>query len=71
MFKIRPGLSAFSGEPAMAAENIRHLLLAAKKAVPQSLWRHTPVTVKATAGLRLLSDDQSEAILDHVGVFEK
>lgn len=50
----------------MAAENIRHLLLVAKKAIPRSLWAHTPVTIKATAGLRLLPEDKAEGILYHV-----
>uniref|UniRef100_A0A914CUJ0 Uncharacterized protein n=1 Tax=Acrobeloides nanus TaxID=290746 RepID=A0A914CUJ0_9BILA len=64
--ELKPGLSSFCDNPEMAAENIRHLIMLAKKAVPKELWKHTPVTVKATAGLRLLPDDKAETILYHV-----
>lgn len=50
----------------MAAENIRHLLQLAKKNIPRERWAHTPVAVKATAGLRLLPDSKAESILYHV-----
>lgn len=62
---LHPGLSAFARDP-KAAASLDPLLEEAKRVVPESLWKCTPVEVKATAGLRLLGAQESEAILDEV-----
>ncbi|KAI8065866.1 nucleoside phosphatase GDA1/CD39 [Gongronella butleri] len=59
-----PGLSAY--DPQGAAQSLDPLLEAALAAVPAAQHRWTPIAVKATAGLRLLGHEQSEAILDAV-----
>ncbi|KAI9300160.1 nucleoside phosphatase GDA1/CD39 [Cunninghamella echinulata] len=65
LFKITiPGLSAY--QPKEAAESLDELLDAAMEKVPTHLQKKTPVSIKATAGLRLLGNEQSEAILDAV-----
>uniref|UniRef100_A0A914UNQ6 Uncharacterized protein n=1 Tax=Plectus sambesii TaxID=2011161 RepID=A0A914UNQ6_9BILA len=64
--EVKPGLSSFADSPAQAAASVADLLTTAKKAVPQHLWGHTPLALKATAGLRLLPEDQAEAILEAV-----
>lgn len=67
VFKQRqPGLSYYKGQPLQAAESLDQLLDEAVHVVPESLWKCTPVAVKATAGLRLLGALQSEEILQAV-----
>ncbi|ORX33804.1 nucleoside phosphatase family-domain-containing protein [Kockovaella imperatae] len=63
---LNPGLSAYARDPTAAAASLDPLLREAKRVVPKSLWSCTPVEVKATAGLRLLGTDESNAILDEV-----
>lgn len=63
---INPGLSAFARDPTAAAASLDPLLEEAKRVVPESLHKCSPVEVKATAGLRLLGAKDSEAILDEV-----
>lgn len=63
---MKPGLSSYDEEPSKAAASIRELLDAAKEKIPRASWASTPVTLKATAGLRLLPKDKSEAILNEV-----
>ncbi|KAI6198911.1 Nucleoside-diphosphatase uda-1 [Aphelenchoides besseyi] len=64
--EIKPGLSSFAYEPENAAVSIRGLISAARKVVPAHLWSHTPIVMKATAGLRLLPGDQADGILKEV-----
>ncbi|KAI8333983.1 nucleoside phosphatase GDA1/CD39 [Chlamydoabsidia padenii] len=59
-----PGLSAY--DPLDAAQSLDSLLDAALAVVPKHHHTKTPISVKATAGLRLLGNEQSEAILDAV-----
>ena len=63
---INPGLSAYARDPTAAAASLDPLLEEAKRVVPESLHSCTPVEVKATAGLRLLGQAESDAILDEV-----
>jgi len=59
----KPGLSSFADNPEEGAKSIADLLSIAKKKIPESAWADTPVTLMATAGLRLLPPDQSKALL--------
>ena len=40
------------------------LLDAAKTFIPKEYWKTTPITLKATAGLRLLPKEEGDAILE-------
>jgi guanosine-diphosphatase len=62
----RPGLSNYKGEPLGAASSLDELMDEAERVVPESLWKCTPVAVKATAGLRLLGAVESAEILEAV-----
>nr|CAD2191616.1 unnamed protein product [Meloidogyne enterolobii] len=64
--ETKPGVSAFAKTPEQAAENIRVLLLIAKKHIPEELWAKTPITFRATAGVRLLNDKEAEGLLSHI-----
>ncbi|OBZ81096.1 Guanosine-diphosphatase, partial [Choanephora cucurbitarum] len=61
-----PGLSAYPDNPQAAAESLDILLDKALQIVPPSLQKRTPIQVKATAGLRLLGQEKSDAILKTV-----
>ncbi|XP_040268276.1 ectonucleoside triphosphate diphosphohydrolase 5 isoform X6 [Bufo bufo] len=60
---VKPGLSAFAGEPERGAESVRSLLHLAQDDIPATHWKTTPLVLKATAGLRLLPEHQAEALL--------
>jgi ectonucleoside triphosphate diphosphohydrolase 5/6 len=62
----KPGLSSYADNPRAAAHSIERLLKKAKEFIPQSGWSSTPITLRATAGLRLLPKDQSDAIIAEV-----
>lgn len=62
--KFRPGLDAFAHQPAEARLGLRDLLNYAKKYIPESDWAETPVSLKATAGLRLLDDAVVQELLE-------
>jgi len=64
--QVKPGLSAYADNPSGARAGLEALLEAAKERVPESHRSSTPITLKATAGLRLLPKAQSEAILQEV-----
>uniref|UniRef100_A0AC35U3T9 Nucleoside phosphatase GDA1/CD39 n=1 Tax=Rhabditophanes sp. KR3021 TaxID=114890 RepID=A0AC35U3T9_9BILA len=64
--EVKPGLSAFADAPDEAAAKVRVLINKAKDVIPENLWQSTPVTLKATAGLRLLKNNQAENILASV-----
>ena len=49
-----------------AGESVQELLKSAKERIPAKYWSKTPITLKATAGLRLLPQEQSEAIINEV-----
>ncbi|XP_036398708.1 ectonucleoside triphosphate diphosphohydrolase 5 [Megalops cyprinoides] len=63
---VKPGLSAYADKPDMGGDTIRQLLKVAKKTVPRSNWKKTPVVLKATAGLRLLPEEKAKALLNEV-----
>lgn len=60
------GLSSFKGDAEGAAKSLDVLMDVALKSVPDKLKGCTPVAVKATAGLRKLGPDMSDAILKAV-----
>lgn len=62
----RPGLSHFPNDPVAAAKSLDPLLDIALQSVPKKFHSSTPITLKATAGLRLLGEEQSQAIIKEV-----
>jgi hypothetical protein len=61
--QVRPGLSSFQDDPKGAAKSLAPLLAVAAKAVPPEVQNGTSLTLRATAGLRLINKTKSEAIL--------
>ena len=57
------GQSLFCGQ--LPFDRLRLVLALTHAQVPRHLWRDTPIRLKATAGMRLLSHQQREAILLH------
>ncbi|AQK52963.1 Putative apyrase family protein [Zea mays] len=66
LVQIKPRLSHYANDPREAAESLVSLLDYAKRVVPAELRDQTPVRVGATAGLRNLGAQKSEAILQAV-----
>lgn len=69
MTEKRPGgagLSAYGDDPEGAAKSLDVLMQVALDTVPEKLKGCTPVAVKATAGLRKLGPEKSDAILKAV-----
>ena len=64
--EVKPGLSHYHKDPPQAAKSLQPLLLSAVDRVPPALHKCTPIVVKATAGLRLLSEASVEGILRNV-----
>ncbi|GMM29823.1 guanosine diphosphatase [Martiniozyma asiatica (nom. inval.)] len=63
---LKPGLSSFDVDSEGAALSLDPLLAVALKSIPKDKYSCSPVAVKATAGLRLLGDAKSAAILKEV-----
>ncbi|KAJ0009045.1 hypothetical protein NQD34_016460 [Periophthalmus magnuspinnatus] len=63
---VKPGLSSYKDNPEEGGNTIRQLLKIAKKTVPEEDWRRTPVVLRATAGLRLLPQEQASRLLKEV-----
>ncbi|XBW37862.1 hypothetical protein QEN19_003437 [Hanseniaspora menglaensis] len=63
---LKPGLSSFKTNFVGAAESLDPLLEFAKEVIPTEKQACSPVVVKATAGLRMLGESESKAILDYV-----
>ncbi|XP_014480652.1 PREDICTED: ectonucleoside triphosphate diphosphohydrolase 5 isoform X2 [Dinoponera quadriceps] len=62
--EVKPGLSSFADKPVDAARSLTVLLNKAKTVIPQTDWPRTMLTMKATAGLRLLPEHKANAILE-------
>jgi len=62
--KKSPGLSSFAKNPTDAGASLAGLLVFAKQHVPADEHQATPIRLAATAGLRLLPKETSDAILD-------
>lgn len=60
----KPGLSSFANSPEKGALKIAELLELAKKEIPEKYWAKTPLVLKATAGLRILPQEQADNILN-------
>lgn len=65
-YPIEPGLSSYKDDPEAAAASLDELMQIALDNVPAELQHCTPLAVKATAGLRLLGEDESANILNAV-----
>ncbi|KAI5952631.1 GDA1 [Candida jiufengensis] len=63
---LEPGLSSYDTDTVGAAKSLDPLLEVALQKVPKNKQKCTPIAVKATAGLRLLGEAKSEAILQEV-----
>ena len=61
--ETKPGLSSFAGRAGDGADTVTGLLELAQARIPSASRATTPVTLKATAGLRLLPAEQSEALI--------
>lgn len=68
-YKAKPGLSSFDQNPTAAGASLAPLIDFAKGIIPEEEWHLSPIWLKATAGLRLLSADHSNAILTSVRGF--
>jgi len=64
--EVKPGLSAYADIPSNAAKSLQPLLDKAKNFIPEAEWSSTPITLKATAGLRLLPKEKADNILNEV-----
>ena len=62
---IQPGLSSYA-DPKEAANSLEPLLQAAVHAVPPEYQKCTLITVKATAGLRMLQGNLANMIIEAV-----
>ena len=58
---IKPGLKAYASDPLEAASTLEPLMETAMKHVPEKLRSSTPLTLRATAGLRLLPEGPEAA----------
>ncbi|KPI85833.1 putative Nucleoside phosphatase [Leptomonas seymouri] len=62
--RVEPGLSSYALNPNGVRSSLKGLLQLAIEAVPPKYYTCTAITLKATAGLRLLPETQQKAVLD-------
>jgi hypothetical protein len=62
--KISPGIASMAHDPIEAANYLRPLFEYAKEMIPESHHEITPLYLKATAGVRLLSKDKQDILLN-------
>ncbi|XP_078473154.1 LOW QUALITY PROTEIN: nucleoside diphosphate phosphatase ENTPD5-like [Lampetra planeri] len=60
---VEPGLSAYANHPEQCRASVRSLIAVARRHVPPTLWSCTPLSLRATAGLRLLAPHTAHALL--------
>ncbi|XP_067017733.1 ectonucleoside triphosphate diphosphohydrolase 5-like [Acropora muricata] len=66
-YQVKPGLSDYANNPEKGADSIKGLLKKSEEIIPKELWKVTPVSLKATAGLRMLPENSSKKLLEEVG----
>ena len=64
--KVKPGIADLAEDPSKVEAYMMPLLESAKKTIRQDKHAATPIFLLATAGMRLLPEDQQNAILDEV-----
>ena len=64
--KVEPGISDLADDPTQVEAYMTPLLESAQQTIPEDKQASTPIFLLATAGMRLLPEDQAEAILDEV-----
>jgi len=62
--EVKPGLSEYADNPEAGAASIVPLMEHALNFVPSAYQKSTPIALKATAGLRILGEEKSRAILE-------
>lgn len=67
--KVKPGLSTFNDDPTAAGRSLADLVDFMKEQIPETAWAATPIYLKATAGLRMLTPESSAAIIQSVQDF--
>lgn len=67
LVKVKPGLSSYAKNPDEATESIKPLLNQALEVIPQKHQSLTHISLKATAGLRMISDEIANRILKNIG----
>ena len=66
LIKVKPGLSSFAKNPEEAVESIRPLLNRALTVIPKEYHALTRIVLKATAGLRMISEKAADRILESI-----
>ena len=70
--KIHPGISTFGEKPErVGPDHLESLYKKARKVIPAALEDKTPVFLLATAGMRLLPEDQRNEILHQICSFTR
>ena len=64
--KVKPGLDDLRHDVSKVEAYLMPLLNAAKETIPQDKHSSTPIFLLATAGMRLLPEDQANALLNEV-----
>ncbi|XP_056427154.1 ectonucleoside triphosphate diphosphohydrolase 4 isoform X3 [Hyla sarda] len=64
VMKIKPGISELATTPEKASDYISPLLNFAASHIPREKHKETPLYILCTAGLRILTESQQEAILE-------
>ncbi|XP_063304578.1 ectonucleoside triphosphate diphosphohydrolase 4 isoform X1 [Pelobates fuscus] len=64
VMKIKPGISELANTPEKASDYISPLLNFAAGHIPREKHKETPLYILCTAGLRILTESQQEAILE-------
>ncbi|KAI3467345.1 hypothetical protein Pfo_024008 [Paulownia fortunei] len=62
--RVNPGLSAHAEDPERAGAAVAELVEFAKRNVPREYWAEAEIRLMATAGMRLLKNEDQERILN-------